>query len=82
MLSFLPPRLLASPYAKILGWTLVAAVLFFPFFVLQAVDQNGVMSLAAFTYRPYLLAVFGVFLALCGVFFFAGPAAGVGAIVP
>ena len=73
MRSFLSPRWLASPCAKILGWTLVAAVLFFPFFVLQAVDQNGVMSLAPFTYRPYLLAVLGVFLALCAVFFLPAP---------
>jgi branched-chain amino acid transport system permease protein len=82
MRSFLPPRLLASPCAKILGWTLVAAVLFFPFFVLQAVDQNGVMSLAAFTYRPYLLAVFGVFLALCGVFFLPAPLRALGQSCP
>ena len=66
MLSFLSPRFLASSYAKIAGWTLVAAVILFPFFVLQAVDQNGQLSLAPMTYRPYVLAVLGVFLGLCG----------------
>lgn len=64
---------MTSPWARILGWTLVAAVLFFPFFVLQAVDQNGQLSLAPLTYRPYLLGVLGVFLGLCGVFFLPAP---------
>ena len=82
MLSFLSPRLLASSYAKIAGWTLVAAVILFPFFVLQAVDQNGQLFLAPMTYRPYLLAVLGVFLGLCAVFFLPAPLRALGQSCP
>jgi branched-chain amino acid transport system permease protein len=61
--------LCSSPWVKILGWTVVAAALFFPFFVLQVVDKDGALSLAPLTYHNYALAVLAVFVALCGLFF-------------